>query len=237
MNKKILLIGNNHGRSGVPKDFINYISFFKDEIGGNWNNSEILQVMNPAKDVLLETLDHLRVESLEFLIIIYCGPTNQKRESALEINKAGGCIDESDIRDIAPRQITIYDCCQSVPGSSKRMESKKTTLKSSASESEIRTLYETRIEESIPQQVCLYACSIGQIAHDTTDGGEYSNYLLGVLRAIQTDYISVRGAHELASLLTTNHYKDQVPEIVDTKCSPSEELILSINPRLKKALQ
>jgi hypothetical protein len=237
MNKKILLIGNNHGRRCIQKDFINYTSFFKDEIGGNWYDSEIVQQMNPSKDDLKETLDQLRKESLEFLIIIYCGLTERKRELTLELNKSGGCIIESDLKEIAQKQITIYDCCQNVPGSSKRKASNKTTLKSSASGSEIRTLYETRIEESIPQQVCLYACSIDQIAHDTAEGGVYSNYLLGVARAIQMDYISVRGAHELASLLTTNHYKDQVPEILDTKCSPSEELILSINPRLKKALQ
>ena len=237
MNKKIVLIGNNHGRPGVQKDFINYTAFFKDEIGGNWYDSEIVQKMNPSKDDLKETLDQLRKESLEFLIVIYCGLTNQKRESTLEINKAGGRIAESDLRDIAEKQITIYDCCQSAPESIKRKKPVKTSPKSYSEESEIRALYENRIEESVPQQVRLYACFIDQIAHDTAEGGVYSNYLLGIARAIQTDYISVRGAHELASLLTTNHCKDQVPEILDTKCSPSEELILSINPHLKKTLE
>jgi hypothetical protein len=234
MNKKILLIGNNHGRPGVQKDFINYTSFFKDEIGGNWYDSEIAQKMNPSKDVLKKTLDQLRKESLEFLILIFSGLANQKREFTVEVNKAGGHIAESDLRDIAHKQITIYDCCQSTPKSIERKTSKKTSPKSSTSESEIRTLYEKRIEQSIPQQACLYACSVGQIAHDTAEGGEYSNYLLGVARAIQTDYISISVAHQLASLLTTNHYKDQVPDQFITKCSPSEELILSINPHLKK---
>ena len=106
--------------------------------------------------------------------------------------------------------------------------------KSLTSESDFRSLYENRIEKSIPQQARLYACSVGQVAHTTAEGGEYSNYLLGVARAIQTDYISISEAHQLASLLTTNQYKDQVPDQFLTKCSPTEELILSINPRLKK---
>jgi hypothetical protein len=234
MKKRMFFIGNNAGLPGVNNDYLNYSTFFKSNIGGAWLNSEIISLMQPTLIELRNQIEELKKMQLDFIIVVYSGHGGQERETILEINAKGETIYESELKNIATRQILVYDCCRVVStiqlseGYDQRME------KSASVDSRIRALYETRIMQSIPQQLCLYACSIGETASDTSDGGLYSKYLLLSARSVTTEYMTVGQAHQSAKQLTTAKRKEQNPEASLIRCMSHQELILSINPTLKK---
>jgi len=232
MKKRILLFGNNDGLPGVQKDFVNYESFFTSEVGGHWYNNEIFSKMNPKKSDLITELKSLKNNYLDFLIIIFSGHGGQKRETVLEINDGGEQIYESELNDIATRQINIFDCCRAYPLLEFSEQYDRVIRKSASISSNIRELYEKRIMQAIPQQLSLYACSIGETAQDTSDGGIYSKNLLKAARSIQTDYMTVGKTHETATRYTQQEVKGQNPDAKLVRCLSDQELIFSINPSM-----
>lgn len=233
MKKKILFIGNTQGLPGVQKDLTNYFSFFMDDIGGNWYENEMIKKMNPSKFELQTVLKNLKESKLDFMIVIFSGHGGQEREVILEINDKGDYIYESELKNIAARQITIYDCCRAVISSYEFSERVDRILEKSATiNKKIREVYEKRIMQAISQQLNLYACSIGENAHETAEGGIYSKNLLKVARSLDNQFMSVGMAHQRAADLTKKEQKDQNPEANLIKCLSSQELIFSINPYL-----
>ncbi|MBK7103661.1 MAG: caspase family protein [Ignavibacteriae bacterium] len=235
MKKKILLIGNNNGLPGVQKDFLNYQSFFMSEIGGNWYENEIISKMNPKKSDLQDEIKNLKNSYLDFIIVIFSGHAGQERETILEINEKNETIYESELKNISTRQITIYDCCRAYSLTEFSESYDRVLYKSAHISSEIRQLYEKRIMEAIQQQISLYACSVGETANDTSEGGVYSKNLLKAARSIDTDFMSVGKAHEVAKILTKKEQPNQTPDAILPRCLSSQELILSINPSLRKS--
>jgi hypothetical protein len=230
MEKRILLIGNNADLPGVKQDFINYQYFFKNKIGGDWYDEEIIQKMNPTKYDLLSTISKLRSDNLDYIVVIYSGHGGQERETVLEINEKGERIDESELKDISKRQLTIYDCCRAYSSMVKLSESTRITAKSFDKIDFTRQLYENRIMESIQQQVNLYACSIGEIANDTSEGGAYSKNLLKAAQSVQYDFMTVGHAHSIAKETTQKEFPRQNPDAILPRCFSERQLILSINP-------
>ncbi len=233
MKKKVLLIGNNHGLTGVQKDFVNYKSFFTSAVGGHWFDSEIIERMNPKKIDLKNELSSLKNESLDFLIIMFSGHGGQEREVVLELNENNETIYESELKNIAPRQITIYDCCRAISPSLQFSEGRDILKKAVAVSTKIRESYEMRIMQAVHQQVNLYACSIGEYARDTGSGGIYSKNLIIAAKAVVGDFMSVGRAHQIASELTKKEETNQNPDATMIKCRSFEELVISINPNIK----
>jgi len=100
----------------------------------------------------------------------------------------------------------------------------------------IRNAYNQRIRLAIPQQVCLYACRIGETALDTESGALYIQTLLWQAKLFPNneEFRTVEEIHKNASELTyikgllkkhTQHPAASLP-----KCLTSQKLILSINP-------
>lgn len=227
MKKRILLIGNSNGLPGVQVDFKNYISYFKSDIGGNWIDSEIVSKMNPSKSDLITTIQQLKSYSLDFAIVLFSGHGGQERETVLELNRNGETVNESDLRNISSKQITIFDCCRafSEPIQDSRMyESFK-----AFSASNNRERYESRIAQAIPQQISLFACSIGEVSNDTKDGGAYSKNLIKAAKSINSSYVLVGDAHQHASTLTTSEFRDQHPDSILPRCLSNQQLIIGIN--------
>ncbi len=230
MRKKVLLIGNSEGLPGVKVDIENYKGFFKSNCGGDWVDFEITTKLNASKKDVISELASMKALSLDYSIIIFSGHGGQKRETLLELNSAGELLSESELKNISQRQLTIYDCCRSY--AQPIMDSKSFTaiLNKGLSDVSTRERYEKRIMEAIPQQVCLYACSIGEVAHDTSRGGVYSKYFLQSARNLQSSFKLVGTAHEEAATLTTADFKDQHPDAILPRCLTSQQLIISINP-------
>jgi hypothetical protein len=228
MQKRILIIGNNHGLPGVKVDIEKYKSFFKSSYGGLWRDNEITEKLNVSKTELLAELTRIK-GTLNYLIVIFSGHGGQERETMLELNSSGECIGESELKNLAYRQLNIYDCCRSYPEIV--TESLKAQLRTNLfSAVDTRQKFEERIMAADHQQVSLYACSIGEYANDTNEGGAYSKNLISVARNIDEEFMLVGTGHMKASLETTKEFPKQHPDSIIPRLMSSKQLIFAIKP-------
>ena len=227
MNKKILLIGNDGGLPGVKVDLENYKNYFKSNRGGKWYDSEFLKKINPRKDSLIASLDELKTEDLDYLIVIFSGHGGQKRETVLELNQASECLSETRFHGIAKRQLTILDCCRAYSEAVEESLSDM-LLRSARDGDNIRQRFEQRILSASEQQVKLYACSVGEFAYDTPEGGAYSKNLIKAAVQDNSDFIYVGQTHVSAAEETTREFDGQHPEAIQPRLLSTQQLIFGI---------
>jgi len=179
----------------------------------------------------------LKRESADYAFVLFSGHGGHAHQTVLELNANGETINESELWDIAPRQITIYDCCRAVIGErvvkSFAMDS---LTESVVRRDDLRARYEARIMQAIPQQVKLYACSVTQSAYDLGNGAIYLEHLLSSAASIEPglSFKTVESAHEQACSLTVATAAragyQQKPDAVLPKCLTQQQLILAIRP-------
>lgn len=242
MKRIALLIGNSNGLEGVKIDLFKWKRFLKSAKGGAWMSDEIHTIMNPRKNELLRYINGLRrTHEYDFAIVVYSGHGGYHKGTILEINEREETIKEDDLLFIAPRQISVFDCCRSlVDGNESINESQIRGFSNNGINAKIqaiRNAYNQRIMQAIAQQICLYACSIGETAIDDSENGAlYIQTLLQEARQFprEEDFRTAEKIHQYASELTfrkglmkghTQHPTANLP-----KCLTPQKLILSINP-------
>lgn len=236
MRRIALLIGNSSGLVGVIKDLHAWHHFLTSSIGGAWNQDEIILWQNPSK---VDLLNHIKVvrDKFDFAIIVYTGHGGYDRETILEINGKGETINETDLLDIAPKQISVFDCCRVSNDTSLNESLRSFSMGGILHNKEyVRAVYEERIKQAIKQQIRLYACSIGETAKDTENGALYIQNLLFSARRFSSlkkkdeVFNTVEDVHRYARFLTCvkSDFK-QNPSAVLPKCLSDQKLILSIN--------
>jgi hypothetical protein len=233
MKKRILIVGNNHGLMGVNIDIKNFYQFFRSPLGGSWEDYEIDRKVNPRKIELQVELELLKKLTLDYLIIVFSGHGGQTRETVLELNSSGETINDSELKNIARRQLNIYDSCRSYPEDLSERATFSALIKSLDYQN-TRIRYETRILQAMHQQASLYSCSIGEGSWDSSEGGIYSTQLIKSAKKITAEFKSVGAAHVEAAEKTLEISKTkptlQHPDAVLLKCMSYQELIISINP-------
>lgn len=199
--------------------------------------SEIQEFINPRRESLLEYVRRLKGQNVDYAFVLFSGHGGQRLETILELNAHGETINESDLWNISNRQVNIYDCCRSIIEDEVRNGVALEGLtKSFTANSNVRERYDQRIMQAIPQQVKLYACSVGQSAYDSGNGAIYLGHLLDSAKSIgQWDqFMTVESAHEQAraSTIRSSRLKGnaQEPDASLPKCLISQTLILSIKP-------
>lgn len=235
MKRKAILIGNTSGLPGVQVDITRFTSFLTSNTGGAWYESEIDVLQNERKSTLLQKIDTLKRQSFDYVVVLFSGHGGQQRQTVLELNSSGETIEETVLRNIATRQLNIYDCCRAFPsGMTKRaMDALSASFSESVNPS--RRRFDDRIMQAIPQQALLYSCSIGQVSYDTSTGGVYLGNLLKAAQTIGYDqqFKLVGAAHEEAIPPTiANSERErqgrQVPDAVLAKCLSAQQLVISL---------
>jgi hypothetical protein len=242
MNRMALLIANTQGLTGTKKDIINMKSFLRSYFGGAWDESEIYKpLQNPSKEYLMKVIYLLKSQNYDYIIVLFSGHGGQRRELLIEINENGERINETELKGIAKRQLTIFDCCRIVLQEN-YSRNDSILSKSSMGDSSvdirqiIRRKYDERIMKAIQQQATLYSCSIGQSSYDSNDGAIYLSNLLDAARNISGEFKTVGEAHK-ESVEPTRIYSlsqiqgEQFPDASLPKCLTEQQLIISINPR------
>ena len=112
MKRIALLIGNSNGLEGVKKDLSAWKKFLLSPKGGAWKLKEIRTIMNPPKQELLCSIEKLKYEGYDLATVVYSGHGGYDKSTILEINKREETINETDLLWIAPRQISVFDCCR-----------------------------------------------------------------------------------------------------------------------------
>ncbi|MEZ5082866.1 MAG: caspase family protein [Bacteroidales bacterium] len=228
MKKKILLIGNDDGLPGVKVDLRNYKEYFKSDRGGRWYDSEIIEKLNPRKSDLIQEIISLTAQKLDYLIVIFSGHGGQERETVFELNSSGEIINESVLFDISTKQLNIYDCCRAYSESNTK-SIRLTALMEGYAYNYVRTRFEERILKASDQQIKLYACSKGEVANDTSQGGAYSKNLIKSAYNSSSEFILVGSAHTSASEMTNQEFPKQHPDAILPRLLSSQQLIFGIN--------
>ena len=151
MRRKALLFGNTAGLPGVNVDLDRFSAFLKSPVGGAWFGSEIDILTNMSKSDLLQYIQKLQANPVDYFILLFSGHGGQARETILEINGKGETIAETSLRKLGTRQLNIYDCCrvhlQELTESTKFLRSEAMNV----ANLNARRKYESRIQQAIPQ--------------------------------------------------------------------------------------
>ncbi|GAB6392667.1 MAG: caspase family protein [Treponematales bacterium] len=250
MKRIALLISNTNGLEGTKADVGKFYRFLTSLQGGAWEGEgrEIFSLSDISKSDLLACLGKVRRANFDYAVVLFSGHGGYRQETVLEINGNGEQVNESALFGLAPRQVSIFDCCRVMERQPLREGGvvRKSSVEFSTGydiRRIIREKYEERIESAISQQVILYACSVDECSYDSKVGAVYIDKLVEVAEGIQNvEFLTVGQVHQKASGLTTaatsmppiSLYSDYVgpqhPEAHVPKCLSSQQLILSINP-------
>ena len=233
MNRKALLLGNTKGLPGVQIDLNNMYQFLLSNTGGAWYPDEILKYENISRSALDLLLLSYKQAKLDYFFIYFSGHGGYIRNTVLSLNSNNETINEYELVGFSERQLNIYDCCRYIEEEqkvAKSMDSMRAFSESSAYN--YRLQYEKRIMAAKPQQVCLYACSVGEYANDTRNGGVYTQNLLLMAQKSSTQFKLVSTAHYEAcnpTSLATN--KTQNPDCLIPRLQDDDQLIISLHPQ------
>lgn len=234
MKRKAILIGNTGGLSGVALDVERMAGFLKSRTGGAWFENEIETFMNPRKADLQSSLQRIKAQAPDYLVLLFSGHGAHEGQTILQLNGNGEAIEESALLKLAPRQLSIFDCCRVVSEHVKKAIALD-SLSFRESYDPVRERYDNRIMQAIEQQVRLYACAVGQSSYDTPNGALYLTNLLASAQTIDTSasFKTVELAHAEARDKTAEQakYKDggpQTPQAYLPKCMTHQQLIISL---------
>lgn len=232
MKRKALLIGNTGGLNGVALDVNRMAEFLKSHTGGAWFDNEIESLMNPRKASLQSSIQRIKALAPDYLVILFSGHGAHAGQTILELNGAGETIEESALLKLAPRQLSIFDCCR-VGSEQVKKAISMDSLSFRESFNPVRERYDNRIMQSIPQQVRLYACAVGQSSYDTPTGALYLTNLLASAQSLDSSamFKSVELAHMEARGKTEEQAKNngpQTPQAYLPKCLTTQQLIISL---------
>lgn len=234
MRRRALLIGNANGLPGVTRDLKKIKYFLLSNIGGAWNDKEIILLPHSTKEQVDSAITSIKNELVDFSIVYFSGHGGYKRDAEETILQLGdnSKILENSLIELSSKQITIFDCCRSVSDERKDVElSMALEHFSDHSRESYRNIYDQKILQAIPQQVRLYSCSIGEISNDTSSGGVYTNALMEAVKR----YSSVGEIHNAASNLVEALWnkgktktEQQHPDAILPKCLTEKQLIFSL---------
>lgn len=233
MNRFALIVGNNDGLQGVATDMANYVAFLKSECGGLWQTGEIEALLNTNEVCLAKYLDACRAADLDYFVFVFCGHGAMREGRTLLELSRGNIAEESIVRNVAPRQLSVFDCCRQESGAFVEPDvmNEVRCFSSGGRIGNVRQRYDNRIMQACPQHVKLYGCCEGECCADTRGGGLYSSCLLRCARNIgDKEFKTVSQANYEATVLVERQEPAQHPDISQPRCLSSQTLILSIHP-------
>lgn len=234
MKRHALLIANADA-AGAQNDINNWKKFLRSGVGGAWHENEIQVLTNPSKLYLEVTLSLTKDANYDFVIVVYAGHGGWERTTILEINPKGETINETDLKGLAPREILSLDCCRATSTVTDNLNEAQLKMFSETIRSSIRARYDARTMQAVAQQVTLYACSVGECAYCTNEGGYYTKNLLRQSAAVPYNaFQTINQAHNAAAPATTKEVRekenqDQHPDISMVRCLTSQQLIIGID--------
>lgn len=187
MKRFAYLLSNNNGLPGIRKDISNFRAFLLSCEGGAWASNEIEERQDLSLKELRSDLTRIRLKNYDYCIFYYSGHGSHKRGNRLYINDTDESIEEHEIVDLSKRQLSVFDCCRVVE---ERQNEKRAYACNEAFNSNskfrkyARERFECQVQSVVPQQICLYACKIGECAVATGDGSIYTRSLLSTARSL-----------------------------------------------------
>lgn len=234
MKKKVLIVANadvDGSLAGVEEDVENYTDFFTSPEGGAWWETEIDYLSRPSLKEFFEKMSEM--DDLDYSILVFTGHGGLDRRSGTTFF----WLNDNETVDLwslgGTWRTIIADSCRS------RQERPPMFRKGSVFEgwaqgieTYARRIYEkylqnTRSKLPEPQAtVYMYACSPGQVASGTYQGGVYSKALLDGARewaqksGVNELVLDVASAQLLAKKSMLRPSSPQVPDIDMPRITP-----------------
>ncbi|UOG33087.1 caspase family protein [Leptospira noguchii] len=225
MNKSCILIGapgsdaKGNYLNGVSIDMNRMRLYLLSNTGGAWREHEIEQIVNPTKEQLVNRLN--KAKKSDFSLVLFSGHGGISKKDGrayLEINTNGDDFPAEGLINHTNKELVIIDSCRSY--------FTPTTLSGDAMMKAIneevnislryRQAYEKCIAGADKGSLILYACSVGETANDTSEGGIFTQSLINVGLSLKEDrqsnlYQPVNQTFNQAKSIVSQRFKTQNP--------------------------
>ena len=236
MKRHALLLGYsgwdlpNGFLSGVMQDLQNYKEYLMSLRGGGWDENEItvLEDKSLTKENIQAEIKKIKRNGTDVVFTVFSGHGEyddvQKSCRILEISRDAE-IPETDLWNLAKRQILILDSCSGLR-SRRTITEARTALDKNSKQGLLRDVvryrYEKLCEQCPEQQIRLYAAKKGSYAKDTDDGGLYSKVLLGECsgKNNNSDINAVTAHDRVAQEVKKETHEEQVPDKLVPRVHP-----------------
>lgn len=206
--------------TGPPFDNGHYRSFLTNNLGGRWDDKEILSLRNPKSALITKAVKEF-MYGADYTFTIFTGHgfinTDDNNRQYLEVGD--GDISISSLKTTAKRQTIIIDACRGfysptqdiLKGFSEVFEHFTGDLYST------RNIFDKAVMRAEEGLTILYAASRNQTALDTDDGAAY---LLSLLHTAEnwektdkkTNIIDLKVTHDYAKKYLSNNFDTiQIP--------------------------
>ncbi|AXR66609.1 caspase family protein [Leptospira mayottensis] len=169
--------------NGVSVDMERMRQYLYSNVGGAWYPNEIEQVVNPSKHKLLSLLNKIKYSDYSLILFSGHGGTSIKNgKTYIEINSDGDDFEAEGLINYTDREVVIIDSCRSyfTPPTSLQGDTYYKSLINEQTNLALkhRRFYDEQVLAADPGSLILYACSIGETANDTNEGGIFTQNLI-----------------------------------------------------------
>jgi hypothetical protein len=226
MDKVALLIGHPGSPEeyipGVKKDIESYKNFLLSPYGGEWIENEIAEIYEKDVNFVRKVIDKVRQLNVEFAFVVFSGHGDfSTRKSERRLYLGDEYIYESDLRNLARKQIIIIDSCAGIEEEVLIEKAIMESVVTATIEKDYRRIYEMYIESCPDQEILLYSSSKGEYSEDIGIGGLYTVSLLETIYENKKyEIFNALIAHELArEKVVMKSRNKQHPDYLATKRS------------------
>ncbi len=166
--------------AGVSKDVQLYSNFLRSDHGGAWLTDEIVILREPSSRELSQHLAAARV-SADYTLTIFSGHGGHvDRCSRIYINPQESIRSIEDFRTGAAKELTICDTCRTIEGLQKLAEDTVGLARvPDPYRQSCRSAFDQAVIQAPSFREIMWACSVGETASDTDEGGLFSKSLVG----------------------------------------------------------
>ena len=254
MNRKLFIIidhGTDPVLKGVDRDKTNYLTFFKSNYGGAWedNEKEVFEDNFSLSKITVEKLKALRKQTtLDYILIVFCGHGGETPDGVLYYEfKPNNINTLYELRHAVKgiRCLFIADSCRGIErfADGGRIGMFSAVIEAVVNDYErqvCKDLYNNAIMQ-VPQGTFTagFAASSGQYAKEGQLGGYYSSALLKTAdseiqrldriehRYPDNEIVSFTSVHQIATdIVSAKTSGDQIPDYVTIRHKSQYPLIV-----------
>lgn len=233
MKRCLIIIGNEgSGASylpGVRRDVNSYLSYFKSDYGGAWEDDEIVDKnYNWTCLALSSELWNRRLDGLDYALIVFAGHGYAERNGEVYFELSNQeTLSLSTLKSFLPAQkvLLIADSCQCYIEDEECENRALFEMRLFAQNGDMNRRYAFKqryngLIELMSSRTFVFASTVssGEAANDTSKGGLYSKTLLSLADSLKDNSpdpdISIKEIHDMTALIVSAYtHNAQNPQI------------------------
>ncbi len=234
MKRSAILIGSP-GKTdflrGVKRDLEGYKNLLCSQVGGEWYDSEIVELYDQSKETIKATLSRIQSDNPDMLFVLFTGHGNYSeiKSSRRLYTDDENFIYGTDLFNLCSKQITVIDTCAGYEDEPLFESTKSASigLENFSIRLNYRELYDEQIAQCPNQQIKLFACDTGEFSGDTSKGGLYSYNLVKTVSNASSTMTAIE-AHEQARQVVKVRSKGKQNPQYETSIRHGQKLPIAV---------